>query len=282
MGKHTKKQLAERVGLLLVRVNLYRLVILLLAVIIAGLITIPVLADYIQAGGQAPKIGNVEIYNEAAEQPVLEPQPGVPEGDIEAGGKLYYVPQNFLKGIEIKGDEYIDEDGLIARSPVEGALSFDATTTNPYQHLFYWSNDLSDSEDVLVTNFWIDFTDAITSYGGLLDCGTTTAPTTTAMTGLSSATILSDYYIDSTLDSDTKPNGLVNLDTTTTTDRFGSFFGTIGDYRQPTSTAFFIKSGEAFMCTLTPDASASSTDFTSTGGFAGAGRYHLEIEHRNN
>lgn len=292
MSKHTKKQLLERVGFLSIRNSLYRLVILLLAVTVAGLITVPVFADYIQSGGQAPKIGNVEVYNEAPAQPVVESDTlsSAPEGDIEdAGAKLYYVPQDFLQGFEIKGDQYLDEDGLRAKSAVEGAADLSATTTEAYQLLFVWHNKLSDNEDVWVRDFSIDVIAALTSYGGRLNCGTSTASTTgylgSGVVGshaTESDTIINDWYITSTFTSGDAPNGLINVRNATTSSTTGTFFAAAVTENSTSTNDFLIKTDESFTCTLTPDEGASTTDFLASGGFTGEIRYHLDIQHRNN
>jgi len=275
MGKVTKKQLAERVGLLSVRVSLYRLVILLLVVTVAGVLAYPVFADYIQAGGQAPKIGNVEVYNEAPAQAV-ESLEVVPEGDIEAGGKLYYVPQNFLMGIEIKGDEYIDPNGLAARSTVEVAFELSATTTHAYEKIVWYDNE--EEEDLIVENWYLDVIDAFASMGGVFTCGTTTKTSgTDYYVATNTATILASHTIASTYNSETQHPGLIN-----SYNSIGSFF-TQGDNGQiASSTAFLLLKDESFVCAFQPEAGASSTDQYAQGGFAGTGRLHMDINHRNN
>lgn len=285
MGKITTKELIEKVGTLSVRVSLYRLVILGLAITVAGFVALPALADYIQAGGQAPKIGNVEVYNEA-DQPVIAP---LPEGDLEAGGKQLYVPQDFLIGFEVRGDEYLDKYGLWARTTVELDLDFSPTTTDAYQLLFTYNNTLANNESLLIKDFWIDMITSLNSYGGTINCGTTTAATSTPAAGLNSttsATYLAVKYLASGFDSASAAGGLISLGNATSSNNFGSFFTVRNDFVTngnftTTTWEIFLKTDEAFTCTLLPDLSASSSDLAIKGNNTGVGKAHFEIFHRN-
>jgi len=261
------------------KLNISRVVILLLSLTVAGLIVVPVLADYVQTGGDAPKyVADVINVNEAPDQQEAE-------GDLEEfEGRIEYAPKDFLRGFEIKGETYLDANGLRGKTSYEAALDLTPTTTDAYQLVFAWANDLTRDESVVVKDFWIDMITSLNSYSGYLSCGTTTKSTTTPNYGgaTSSATILDSFYIDKTTVSDLGNAGFISPDTASTTDKMGSFYSKLGDLKvQPTSTDFIIKTDEAFTCTLLPEYTASTTDFTPTGNFTGVGRGHLELFQRN-
>ena len=235
--------------------------------------------DYIESGELSDSGDLLEVSDS-----------GEPENDLGRG--IYYSALNLLRGLELKGTLYIDQNGLRAIDTVEKPLTFGPTTTSAFQLLAVYLNPLE--EDLIVKDWELDIFTQTVSLHGVIACGTTTASTTTGFFGdgiagsaaTSSSTIIQSWFLDKTFQSGDAAGGLIKPRNATNTGYIGTFFTTNSEVTlhayASTTFEFMLKQNEAFTCTHTPDENASSTDYTSKGNFDGTGVLRMNIQHRNN
>jgi len=201
------------------------------------------------------------------------------DSDTSIGGTQYNRQIDFAEGISVDGTEIIDTYGKRVVSNVQLALSFPATTTHTFTPIVRYDNPHDYS--LVVEKWYVDLTTALGSMTGEVSCGTTTKDLSGSLVATSSKTLLSEWFISKTAINGKASDDFLTASNATSTDLIGTYFGTIGDNRVPTSSMFILPASTSFVCSFAPATKGtSSSDWTTTGNFTGAGKLHLETRKR--